>query len=98
MKKELMDYFKTVLDYYGKYHNHKEVSAWAGLVLQIAFCAFAIRFPLNQSKHKISLALTFVCVIVIVAILIFVYIKNQLEMKDKGGAWAGAALFFLTEV
>lgn len=99
MKKELMDYFKVLLDHYAKYHNHKEVSAWAGLVLYIAFCAFAIRFPpAPSSKHTVFLALAIAVVVVIVSVLVFLYIQNQLKMKDTSGAWVVAALWYLTEI
>lgn len=97
MKKDLLDYFKTLMDYYGKYHQHKELSAWAGIVLHILFCTVAIRFTLPATSKLVAFIALLIAVL-FVAVLAFLYIKNQLEMKDAGGALAGAAAFFLTEI
>jgi hypothetical protein len=43
MKSELLDYFKALMDFYGKYHNHKEVSAWGALVLHLGVCAAVLK-------------------------------------------------------
>ena len=96
-KKDLIDYFKALLDFYGKYHNHKEISAWGCLVLYVGFCAVAVKTPLPNPGQKAifgAVAVAFACV----AFLIFLYIQNQLRLKDVGGAYALACLFFLTEI
>ena len=97
MKKDLLDYFKALMDYYGKYHQHKELSAWAGLVLHILFCTVAIRFALPATSKLVAF-IALVLAVLVVAVLAYLYIRNQLEMKDCGGALAGAAIFFLTEI
>jgi len=47
--KLLLDYLKALLDRYGKYHDHKELSAWAGIVLYFVFCVAILRVEISTS-------------------------------------------------
>ena len=97
MKEYIVKYYDSAQSYYGAYHNHKEVSAWAGLVLHVLFLGFVSR--IEAPKHyyfEVSLAI--IVVVFLVSSLTYMYISNQLKMKDQAGAHAGAAKFLLAKV
>lgn len=97
MKQFLVDYYANTTQYYGTYHNHKEVSAWAGLALHVLFCGLIIRA--DTPAHLMLITTTGLTVaVLVVAYTAFRYIENQLEMKDRAGALAGAAGFLLAEI
>ena len=97
MKKFLADYYDNTRQYYGTYHNHKEISAWAGLALYVLFCGFVVRAEVPSNVQL--LATTCITIAVVVAAwFVFRYVENQLAMKDQGGALAGAAAFLLAEI
>jgi len=41
-KKEFLDYLQSSRDYYGRYHQHKEVLAWAATALFLSGCFFIL--------------------------------------------------------
>jgi len=41
-KKEFLDYLQSFRDYYGRYHHHKEVMAWAATALFLSGCFFIL--------------------------------------------------------
>lgn len=44
-KKEFLDYLQSFRDYYGRYHHHKEVMAWAATALFLSGCFFILLKP-----------------------------------------------------
>lgn len=97
MKQFLVNYYADTSQYYGTYHNHKEISAWAGLALHVLFCGLAIRADIPANLRLITTTALTVSVL-LVGLFAFRYIKNQLEMKDRAGALAGAAGILLVEI
>ncbi|PXF57748.1 MAG: hypothetical protein C4B59_14610 [Candidatus Methanogaster sp.] len=97
MKKYLINYYENTRQYYGNYHDHKEISAWSGLVIHILFCTFIV-LANPTGQLKIIMTIGFTISVIIVTILLFMYIRNQLNLKDKAGALAAASNFILTEL
>ena len=95
--KLLLDYLKALLDRYGKYHDHKEISAWAGIVLYFVFCVAILRVEVPTSPGALGFWVIAVAVFV-AAILATLYIRKQLELKDVAGSQAGAATYFMTKL
>jgi hypothetical protein len=97
MKDHIIKYYDSAQSYYGTYHNQKEVSAWAGLVLHVLFLGFVSR--IEAPKHYYDeITLSIIVVSLLVSVLTYRYISNQLKMKDQAGAHAGAAKFLLAKV
>ena len=42
-RREIIDLLKDIQSHYGTYHNHKETSAWAGVVLYAFLLVNVIR-------------------------------------------------------
>ena len=97
MKEMIIQYYENTRSYYGTYHNHKELSAWAALVLYILFASLInwIKLPDNLKIFTAILLTVFVCA---VAILVYRYISTQIKLKDIAGAHAATASIFLSEL
>lgn len=97
MKKDLIVYYADTSKYYATYHNHKEICAWAGLVLYVLFLGLVTRADIPP-EHKLITTRAVTAPVLLVTLLVFFYIRNQLEMKDLGGALSGAAGRLLLEI
>lgn len=93
----LMDYLKALLDRYGKYHDHKEISAWAGIVLYFVFCAAILRVEVSTPPRVLEFVVVAVTVFV-TAIFAALYIRKQLELKVVASSYAAAATFYMTQM
>jgi hypothetical protein len=97
VKDYLVEYYKGIVEYYGIYHNHKEISAWAGLGLHVLYCGATSAVQVPENSKILSVTIIALAVIFSAA-LVYSYIHAQLEMKDRGGAIAGAAGLILAEI
>jgi hypothetical protein len=95
--KLMLDYLKALLDRYGKYHDHKEVSAWAGIVLYFVFCAVVLHLEVSAPPHVIEFG-TITVAVFVTAILATLYIRKQLELKDVAGSYVAAATYYMTKI
>lgn len=93
----LLDYFKSIADRQGKYHDHKEVSAWAGLVLHLVFCGALLRIDAPAKNPTLTFTIATIAVAV-AALFAFFYIREQLRLKDLGGAMLGAATYYMSKM
>lgn len=97
MKKSLIDYYETTSTFYGSYQSHKEITAWAGLVLHILFCGLMTRIEMPKEFISVG-SVWLIGFIIVIAFLVWRYIKNQLEMKRNASALGAAAKFFVSEI
>jgi len=97
MKDKIIQYYENTRQYYGTYHNHKEVSAWAGLVLYVLFAVLVNSVSLPD-KYKILTVHILTLFVITVSILVYRYISTQIKMKDLAGAYAATAFIFLSEL
>jgi hypothetical protein len=84
MKDKIIQYYENTRQYYGAYHNHKEIAAWAGLVLFVMFAGLVnwVRLP---DKHKILAVHILTFFVITIFILVYRYISAQIKMKDSAG-------------
>ena len=97
MKEKVVEYYENTRQYYGTYHNHKEISAWEALALYIVFANLINGISL-PSKLKIESASILTVFVLAVAILVYRYISTQIKMKDMAGAHTATASLFLSEI
>ena len=93
----LLDYLKALLDRYGKYHDHKEVSTWAGVVLYFAFGAAVLNAEVSKPISVLEFSIVSGAIL-LAAVLATLLIRKQLKLKDVAGSYAGAATYFMTEL
>ncbi|MCG9577889.1 hypothetical protein L1D14_16875 [Vibrio tubiashii] len=96
-KDEAVRFYENMRSHYATYYNNKEIAAWAGLVLYVLFCSLIIGSSLPTEHEGITAALLFIAVLG-VTYTVFVYIRNQLTMRDIGGATCSAALLIQSEI
>jgi hypothetical protein len=87
---EHFDYFKEIRTHYSSYHNHKEMMAWSGLVLYLITTG-------SITSAAIQLKPSWV-LLVIITFLILSFIRNQLEMKDLGGSFVAASMWYMAQI
>lgn len=79
------------------YHNHKEISAWAGLALHVLFCGFILSANTPQNHQFLAKGIL-TGIVLFVAIFVFSYVRNQLKLKDLAADISGAAEYLLVEI
>jgi hypothetical protein len=97
MRADILKYYENLKIYYGTYHNHKEISAWAGLVLYIVVLG-AINSILIQSPIDLPTAIIVTSMLLIILYLVFRYISIQLEMKSMADNYSAAASSVISEI
>ena len=70
MKDKVIQYYENTRQYYGTYHNHKEVSAWAGLALYVLFTGLVNWISLPD-KYKIASVHILTAFVIFVSILVY---------------------------
>lgn len=94
-KRMVFDYYLSLLQKNGAKHNHKESSAWGGLVLYAFFCGALISTNWNSPGHtKLPLFIT----VGWVTVLTVYYLRNQLQLKDQASSRISASSFILSEI
>ena len=93
----LFGYFKVLMDRQGKYHDHKEVTVWAALVLYLILCAATLRTLVLKSSPVVGFIIIFIFLFISV-ILVNLYIRKQLELKDIAGSQVAAATYYMTMI
>jgi len=95
-KAEILKYLADTRSHYAAYHNHKEVSAWAGVVLYVVFAvqvAFA-RDEMFKSKPIVYAA----CLLSVVFFLIILaYLKTQFRLRRDAANYVAALLYLGVE-
>lgn len=96
-KEYAFKYYDIMVRQYEAAHNHKEVSAWGGLVLELAVCAGVLRITSDSGATTI-LIVSASTMLALVTFLVARYIYNQLEQKDLNSAYSAAAKLILAEI
>ncbi|MGZ8239528.1 MAG: hypothetical protein ACXWTY_16840 [Methylobacter sp.] len=86
-----IQYYSMLIQIYDQAHNHKEISAWSGAVLEVVFCGMIL-----QTNTPVNPGL--IAAICFATLLIFLYVQNQLKLKDYNGAISSAAIAILAEI
>ncbi len=97
MKEKIIKYYEDLGNNYAGYHNHKEISAWGGLVLFVLFAGFISKINLVKG-FEIESVVLFTFIILFITWVVYRYISTQLEMKDIGGAYVAASMILINEL
>lgn len=96
MKNQVIQFYESTRQYYLTYHNHKELSAWAGLGLEGLICTIITAATLKGNQCLINYILAIFEIIM--CIFLYKYINNQLIMKQIGADYTAAATLILSEI
>lgn len=74
---ELLQYLENTRSFFLSYHNHKEVMAWAGIVLFVALLTAIINVPNGTRVHPLFYKAGKTFAIVIFAMIVLNYLRVQ---------------------
>jgi hypothetical protein len=93
---DILKYISDTRGHYMTYHNHKEVSAWAGVVLYVlatAQIALVKKEALATPRAAVALT-TFVAILFG---LVLVYLKTQFDLRREAANYVGALHYLNVE-
>lgn len=96
-KSEAIEYLHNIREHYNNYHEHKEKSAWAAVVLYVLFAGTLLPIQLRGPDTLLYDA-GYVSFIVIVAVVVLLYSRNQFDLKNEGRVYVAASVQLLSEI
>lgn len=96
-KQEAVAYLQEIRQHYTDYHEHKEKSAWAAVVLYVLFAGTLLPIQL-RGPDTVWYDTGYTAFIVVVAALVFFYARNQLDLKNEGRVYVAASMQLLLEL
>ena len=90
-KQEAMEYLLDIRQHYNEYHEHKEKSAWAAVVLYVLFAGTLLPIQL-RGPDTIWYDSVYTVFILIVATVVFLYARNQFDLKNEGRVYVAASM------
>ncbi len=97
LQEQTFQFYERTRDYYRAYEQHKELSAWAGLVLLFIFDGIVldVRLPRDPCNYALLVA-TFV--VSSVTFLVYRFVNIQIKLKARGRVLQGAAWQICLEI
>jgi hypothetical protein len=96
-KAEAIEYLRDIREHYSNYHEHKEKSAWAAVVLYVLFAGTLLPIQL-RGPDTILYDSGYVLFILIVATVVFLYSRNQFDLKNEGRVYVAASMQLLLDL
>jgi len=92
----VFDYYLVLLNKKSAKHNHKEMTAWGGLLSVVLYCSGVAGAGASQVGLRYRVSLTFCTVAV--TVFVFLYLRNQLNLKNRASARIASATKILAEI
>lgn len=96
-KQETVEYLQDLRQHYNAYHEHKERSAWAAVVLYVLFAGTLLPIQL-RGPDTVWYDAGYASFIVLVATVVFLYTRNQFDLKNEGRVYVAASMQLLLEL
>jgi len=96
-KQEAMDYLLDIRQHYNEYHEHKEKSAWAAVVLYVLFAGTLLPIQL-RGPDTVWYDAVYTIFILVVATVVYLYAKNQFDLKNEGRVYVAASMQLCLEL
>lgn len=96
-KEETIEYLRDIREHYNNYHEHKEKSAWAAVVLYVLFAGTLLPIQL-RGPDTVLYDAGYALFIVLVALVVFLYTRNQFDLKNEGRVYVAASMQLLVEL
>ena len=96
-KSEAVEYVRDIRQHYHAYHEHKERSAWAAVVLYVLFAGTLLPIQLRGPDTPLY-DIGYGSFILIVAVIVFLYTRNQFDLKNEGRVYVAASMQLLLEL
>ena len=92
---EILKYLADTRAHYATYHNHKEVSAWAGVVLYVAVMVQIVLVKNDALTNRRPVVLLALILILLTAVS--VYLKTQFYLRREAANYVAALLYLYVE-
>lgn len=96
-KGDAIDYLQDIREHYNNYHEHKERSAWAAVVLYVLFAGTLLPIQL-RGPDTVLYDAGYALFILLVAGVVFLYTRNQLDLKNEGRVHVAASMQLLSQL
>lgn len=96
-KQEAIDYLLAIREHYNNYHEHKEKSAWAAVVLYVLFAGTLLPIQL-RGPDTVWYDAVYAVFILVVATVVFLYARNQFDLKNEGRVYVAASMQLLLDL
>ena len=96
-KAEAIEYLRDIREHYSNYHEHKEKSAWAAVVLYVLFAGTLLPIQL-RGPDTVLYDSGYVLFIMTVATVVFLYSRNQFDLKNEGRVYVAASMQLLLDL
>lgn len=96
-KQEAVEYLRDIRQHYNAYHEHKEKSAWAAVVLYVLFAGTLLPIQL-RGPDTVLYDLGYALFILFVAVVVFLYTRNQFDLKNEGRVYVAASMQLILEL
>jgi hypothetical protein len=96
-KQEAVEYLLAIREHYNDYHEHKEKSAWAAVVLYVLFAGTLLPIQL-RGPDTVWYDAIYTIFILIVTSIVFLYARNQFDLKNEGRVYVAASMQLLLDL
>jgi hypothetical protein len=93
-REEVLKFLSDTQSHWSTYHNHKETSAWAGLVLYVFLLGQIINAVDKGIASSCAIKTATILVILVSGIIICIYLYEQFSLRKRGADFV-AACFYL---
>jgi len=95
-KADLLKYLTDTRAHYAAYHNHKEVSAWAGVVLYVVF-AVQIAFARDEMLRSYTFVIAAWILSVVFLVAILIYLHTQFRLRRMAANYVAALQYLVAD-
>src|SRR5712691_8413127 len=95
-KADVLKYLADTRAHYAAYHNHKEVSAWAGVVIYVVFAA-QIAFARDELFNTQAIVYVAWTLRVVLFLAILGYLRVQFRLRYEAANYVAALLYLSAE-
>ena len=92
IKSDVLKYLSDTRAHYAAYHNHKEVSAWAGVALYVLLIV-QILFAKDEFLKSSGIIAGTSILIVILLVVMLLYLKTQFSLRREAANYVAALLY-----
>lgn len=96
-REEILKFLGDIQSFYGIYHNHKETSAWAGLVLYVLLLAQLINAVDRGMTVSCEMKAATTILILVSGIVIWIYLRAQFSARQSGSNLFAASVLLRSQ-
>lgn len=97
-REEILNLLSDIQSHYGTYHNHKETSAWAAVVVYVALLVGFINAIIKAASISPLMHEGMTIAILAVGATTLVYLHKQFSLRRVGADYVAACIYLRSEI